>query len=73
MNIYAKSGHKVVAKYLDWGYNTDVITANNYLKQDGIYTVSFIDIHSCISYVYLEEIPTIAFNSVHFEDLEEDE
>lgn len=68
MNIYANSGHKVVAKHLDWGYEPDKEQAHKYLEQDAIYTVSYTEVSSWHTDVYLEEIPGVKFNSVHFED-----
>lgn len=70
MNIYAKEGHKVVAEYLDWGYDSDAEKANKFLVKGQVYTVEYTDVYSCNTNVYLKEFPNIYFNSVHFEDYE---
>lgn len=68
MNIYAEYGDKVIAKNLDWGWDSDIERAEKYLEQDKEYTIDFTDVHSSSTDVYLQEIPNVAFNSVHFED-----
>lgn len=47
------------------GYQGDQYHAEEYLK-DQVYTISDWEIHSWSTDVYLEEVPLIAFNSVHF-------
>ena len=69
MNIYAEYGDKVVARHLDNGWDSDKEKAHKYLEQDKEYTIKFTDVHSCSTDVYLMEIPDVAFNSVHFEDV----
>lgn len=70
MNIYAKHGHKVVAKHLDWGYPLDAEKAIKYLTKEQEYTVDYTVVDSWSTEVLLVEFPDIAFNSVHFEDAE---
>ena len=71
MDIYAKKGHKVIAKHLDWGYDHDAATANEHLTQNGVYTVNYTYVGDWRTDVHLEEFECVEFNSVHFEDFEE--
>ena len=68
MNIYAEQGHKVIAKHLDWGWDSDEEKAKKYLVQNQEYTVAYTIVYSSSTEVFLEEIPNISFNSVHFID-----
>jgi len=70
MNIYAKKGHKVVATKvgINSGYDHHKETAKKYLKAGKTYTVDYTDVNNWHTNVFLQEIPKVAFNSVHFED-----
>lgn len=68
MNIYAKSGHKVIFKHPNYGYENDQETARKHLKVGGKYTVENTSVDTWKTDVYLKEVPGIAFNSVLFED-----
>lgn len=61
------SGDKVVFAYPDNGFPLDVDRAkNNGLIKDQVYTVHDIKIYPWTSYLYLEEVPGISFNSIQF-------
>lgn len=71
MNIYTEKGVKIV--YLGTGgYDSDKEHANKYLKVGEIYTVISIDVYDWSSEVCLEEVPNVYFNTVHFEDVKEE-
>jgi hypothetical protein len=65
MDIYSKKGTKV--KYTgEGGYDHHKKHADKYLKTGETYTVDYTDVGGWHTDVYLEEVPTQAFNSVHF-------
>ena len=67
MNIHAKKGTKVVFSNPSAGYDPDQETARKYLTVGETYTVERTEIHDWCTYVFLEEVPGVAFNSVIFE------
>jgi hypothetical protein len=74
MNIYALKGHKV--KVTSESYNNGtkydkakVIAHLDVAKE--YYTVYFTEVESYTANVELQEFPGIVFNSVNFEDVEE--
>lgn len=70
MDIYAKKGHKVIVteQGMRNGWKSDEENVAKHLKVDGIYTVERTEVSSWSTAVYLQEIPGVRFNSVHFED-----
>lgn len=75
MDIYARSGHKVLVTVegMNSGYEHHKETAKKYLVVGKTYTVDHTDVSSWHTDVYLQEIPGIAFNSVHFIDAKEEQ
>ena len=71
MNIYALKGHKVKVSNLSGGYEYHREVANKHLTIGNHYTIEKTDVDSWNTDVYLKEIPGIAFNSVYFEDTED--
>ena len=69
MNIHSGYGHKVIAKHLDWGWDSDKEIAQKYLEQDKEYTVDLTIVYGSSTDVFLVEIPDVPFNSVHFVDV----
>ena len=69
MNIYAKSGDKVVFSYPDNGYDGDREDGKKYLEVGRTYTVVATEIHNWNTDVWLEEVPNVRFNSVLFSDV----
>lgn len=67
MNIYAKEGDKVVYRAVN-GSCHQLEMANRYLEKDVEYTVIHTEVSGWHTDVYLKEVPSIAFNSVHFSD-----
>ena len=68
MDIYAKQGTKI--KYTGkGGYDSDKEYANKHLSVNEVYTVCYIDVGGWRTEVYLEELPNLCFNSVHFEEV----
>jgi hypothetical protein len=70
MDIYSRRGTKVVFCFPQNGYDFDKDIANKCLFVGHIYTVDWIDVHSCSSSVHLVEVPGVSFNTVLFGDLE---
>lgn len=68
MNIYAKYGDQVVFLHPNNGYSYDERNAKKHLKVGQVYTVDRTEVGGPHTDVYLQEIPSVAFNSVHFED-----
>ena len=69
MNIYAKAGARV--RVVEKG---NELVASYYpnvekLEMDAIYTISYTNVHSWHTDVYLKEFPGVHFNSVCFEDV----
>jgi NTP pyrophosphatase (non-canonical NTP hydrolase) len=73
MNIYAESGDKVVFNHPDAGYTYQQQAAAKLLTLGATYTVDHTNVHDCYTDVYLEEFPEQKFNSVLFDDYEEDD
>lgn len=71
MNIYALQGHKVVCSTLNGGYDSDEELAVKYLELNKEYTVLETNVSGWHTDVILEEFPDIEFNSVFFEDVDE--
>jgi len=71
MDIYAKEGHRITVtdETINYGYNHHKETANKYLKAGNIYTVDHTDVDGWHTDVYIKEVPGVAFNSIHFEDV----
>lgn len=68
MPINSEKGTKVVYTATG-GHDLQIETANKYLKKGQIYTVLRTDIHNFHTDVYLQEVPDISFNSVHFDEV----
>jgi hypothetical protein len=72
MDIYAKPGTKVVFCNLDWGYAGDQEWAKKHLFPGQIYTVDHTEVYNWSSDVILKEVPGVKFNTVLFEEIEEE-
>lgn len=72
MDMYAQRGSKVIFTG-QGGRDSDKEFANKYLKVGEVYTVKTTKVFDWISFVVLEELPSKDFNTVMFEDLEDDE
>lgn len=68
MDIYSKKGSKIIFKHENYGYSSHQETAEKHLKLGEIYTVNHTDIYGWHTDVYLDEVPSVAFNSVMFEN-----
>ena len=69
IDIYSKEGTKV--KYTGkGGYEHHKKHADKYLKVGETYTVDHTDVGGWHTDVYLKEVPSQCFNSVHFVDAE---
>ena len=68
MNIHAKRGTIIVFNHPNAGLPHEQEEARRKLDVNSIYTVERTDVHSFKTYVYLQEIPGIPFNSVLFEE-----
>jgi hypothetical protein len=71
MNNYAINGHKVVCSTLDAGYDYDKEVASKHLEIGKEYTIDYTIVDSWSTDVYLVEFPNVRFNSVFFEDVDE--
>ena len=71
MNIYALENHKVKLTTINVGYEYQKEDLKKYLKLGKIYTVQKTDVYSSFTKVYLKEVPDVGFNSVCFEDVNE--
>ena len=71
MDILSGPGTKVVFENPQNGHPEDKELASKYLEVDGIYTVEKIKAKSWHSEVFLEEVQGIAFNTVLFENKQE--
>ena len=78
MNIYAIKGHKVRCITLSAGWKDESDFYKQFLTVGNVYTVDYTDVQNWNTNVYLEEIQNknkinnrISFNSVFFEDIEE--
>ena len=71
MNIYALEGHKVTCSTLDAGYENNKEVATKHLTVGNVYTVDYTNVDSWHTDVYLKEFPDVAFNSIFFEDADE--
>jgi hypothetical protein len=71
MNIYCKEGTKV--KFINQGgWKGETEQASKYLNTEDVYTVDYVDIGGCISYVTLKEIADKSFNTVMFEEVDKE-
>lgn len=68
MNIYAEKGTKLVYTG-EGGYPMHKKHADKHLKIGQTYTLELAVVHDWHTDVFLREMPTVAFNSVHFEEL----
>jgi hypothetical protein len=73
MEIYAKENDKIVYKNINSGHEHDQKEANKYLIAGNIYTVDYTHVESFHTDVYIKEVPNISFNSVMFEDVNDEE
>ena len=69
MNSYFHRGDFVrytncIDEQVKWGGNND---PRGVLKQDGLYTVTDVEVHKYHTKLRLEGHPNLQFNSVHFE------
>lgn len=71
MDIYARPGSKVVFSNPSRGFNDDQSLASEHLEVGKVYTVSSIEVDSWYTDVLLVEVPSVKFNSVLFEDIED--
>ena len=70
MDIYAKPGTKV--KFTgEGGYDSDKHVAFSYMKVGDVFTVKNIHVGNWVSYVEFEEFPTLRFNTVMFDEVED--
>jgi hypothetical protein len=74
MNIYAKEGHKVIVTEQSArnGYQSDRDLVKKHLIINQVYTVEETFVYEWRTEVALQEFPEITFNSVSFEDYEQD-
>ena len=71
MDIYAKPGTKV--KFTgEGGYDNDRHVASSHMKVGDVFTVKDIKISRFMSFVEFEEITDVKFNTVMFEEVQED-
>lgn len=70
MDIYSIPGTKIIFINKN-GHDHDKEYANEFLKVGPEYTIKSIDVQSWISYVELEEFPEKRFNTVMFEQVQE--
>ena len=71
MNIYAKNGHRVRCTKISNGVQYDTEIAKRHLLLNEEYTVEETHVYNWLTHVFLQEFPGIAFNSVFFDDVEE--
>jgi hypothetical protein len=67
MDIYTPAGSKVRYRYIA-GYKEDIIKGRQHLELGEIYTIHKTFITEDHTYVFLEEVPKVVFNSVQFEN-----
>lgn len=70
MNIWANKGYRVRCYTLSAGNENHQKIAEQYLTLDAEYTVEYTEVSSWKTYVFLQEIPGVGFNSVFFVDVE---
>ena len=72
MSIYAQPGDRIIfCNYHADCDPYDLQDADEMLEHEQIYTVESVSVNSNhIGYVYLEEVPGFAFNTVLFEDID---
>ena len=73
MNIRTPVGNHVRFTHPTGGYPQDIRLAAEHLEVDKVYEVEETNVHSCHTDVYLVKFPGIAFNSCHFENIEDGE
>lgn len=69
MNIFALKGHKVKCSNLSKGYPHQQQVAKNHLNIGQEYTIEKTEVDAWSTNVWLQEFPTVKFNSVFFEDV----
>ncbi len=69
MDIHTPMGGKVIFRRANAGYPKDQETAEKHLRLGAVYTVGRTKPGKFHTDVYLEEVPGVAFNSVHFENV----
>jgi hypothetical protein len=71
MNIYALEGHKVKYSTFNAGYIGEREIVKKHLILGDEYTIEDTYVHNSYTDVFLKEIPNVRFNSVFFEDIDE--
>ena len=71
MNIFSMNGHKVKCSTLNTGYESDKEKAKRYLTVGNTYTIDRTVVKNWSTEVYLKEFQMVSFNSIFFEDAEE--
>lgn len=66
MDIYSPPGTKIIFDRPDAGWPGDQALCKKYLKLGQTYTIEQTLVYSSRTEVYLEEVPTVPFNSVNF-------
>jgi hypothetical protein len=68
MNTYAKKGEKITVteKTIKSGHISDQRKASEFLKVGKWYTVERTDVGKWSTVVFIQEVPGVGFNSVHF-------
>lgn len=69
MDIHSPNGTMVVFMFPNAGWREDQRVAKKHLAVGGKYTVDYTEVHNWHTDVYLKEVPNVAFNSVHFQEL----
>ena len=70
MDIYTKTGSKIVLAFYDKGMESDIKNAKKYLKLNDVYTLDKTEVYEDITFIYLSEFPGIRFNSLQFENIQ---
>ena len=68
MNIYAKKGEKITVteNTIKSGHISDQRKASEFLEVGKWYTVERTDVGKWSTEVFIQEVPGLGFNSVHF-------
>jgi hypothetical protein len=69
IDIDTHPGEQVYFAHPTNGHPSDKAFAQKLLVHGYVYTVAFLDVHSCSSTLYLREFPGIGFNSVQFQNV----
>lgn len=70
MSIYSPRGTEVIFAHPTAGYEHDMRRAANHLTPGAKYTVERAIVEDWTTRVFLQEVPGVAFNSVHFDDVQ---